>query len=98
IAPTKNIDRITWFVEKAVEIGIHEVSFPICRQSERSDVKTDKIRAKAISAMKQSLTPFLPKINGAVRFQDFLQTTDGSVQNFIAHLRDVATPPLRSLD
>lgn len=97
ISPTKNIDRLGWFVEKAVEIGIHEISFPICRHSERTDVKTDKIKAKAISAMKQSLTPFLPKINEAVIFTEFLQTTDKKAQNFIAHLADSPTPQLISL-
>src|SRR5690606_17772998 len=63
IAPTKNSDRIEWFVEKAIEIGIDRITFIECEHSERAKVNIDRISKKAVSAMKQSLKPFLPDIN-----------------------------------
>lgn len=97
VAPTKNIDRIAWFVEKAVEIGIHEISFPICKHSERKVINTEKLVAKAKSAMKQSLSPFLPKINEAQGFLSFIKSTDEADQKFIAHLENDSTPQLISM-
>ncbi len=73
ISPTKNIDRIEWFVEKAVEIGISEISFIITKQSERKQIKTERIVRIAISAMKQSHKYYLPKINTIERFSDFIK-------------------------
>jgi len=63
IAPTKNIDRIEWFIEKSVEFGVDEISLVICDNSERKIVKTDRLERKAISAMKQSIKATLPVIN-----------------------------------
>src|SRR5262245_9252645 len=51
VAPTKNIDRIEWFIEKAVETGIEEISFLLCRHSERKEVKTDRLNRVAIAAL-----------------------------------------------
>ena len=73
IAPTKNLDRIEWFVEKAVEIGIEEISFIRCQNSERVQLKTDRIIKKAIAAMKQSIKVRLPIINELVSFADFIK-------------------------
>lgn len=73
IAPTKNIDRIEWFVEKAVEIGINEISFMLCQNSERKVLKLDRIEKKAISAMKQSMNAFMPKIHPLVSFNKSLE-------------------------
>ena len=75
IAPTKNIDRIEWFVEKAVEIGIDQISFVISDNSERKVVKTDRLKRKAISAMKQSLKAKLPEIDEVVPLKRFLEKT-----------------------
>ncbi|MEI6507397.1 MAG: 16S rRNA (uracil(1498)-N(3))-methyltransferase [Bacteroidota bacterium] len=63
IAPTKNFDRTEWFIEKAVEIGIDEISFIECRNSERIKVNMQRCEKVAISAMKQSKQFWLPKIN-----------------------------------
>ena len=60
IAPTKNMDRLEWFIEKAVEIGIDEISLLNCRNSERGIVKTERLDKVAIAAIKQSLTAYLP--------------------------------------
>ncbi len=95
ISPTKNIERTQWFVEKAIEIGIHEISFPICNRSERKVLNVDKIHAKAVSAIKQSLTPFLPKINDPTSFEKLTKNNyDGD--KFIAHLENENTPELLS--
>ena len=78
IAPTKNNDRIEWFVEKATEIGIDEISFIACDHSERSNLKIDRIEKKAISAMKQSLKYYLPKLNSLVSFKEFITSQKAS--------------------
>ncbi|MFN8166748.1 MAG: RsmE family RNA methyltransferase [Bacteroidia bacterium] len=72
IAPTKNIDRIEWFTEKAVESGIQTISFLNCRHSERKEIRTDRIRKVAVSAMKQSGKYHLPVINEIISFSDFV--------------------------
>jgi len=72
IAPTKNTDRLEWFVEKSVEIGINEISFVSCRFSERRAVNIERMLKIAESAMKQSLKTRLPVINGIVPFTDFI--------------------------
>lgn len=84
VAPTKNIERIEWFVEKATEIGIDCISFIDCDNSERHIVKTERLEKIAISAMKQSHKAFKPQIRGIVPFHQFIQTTQ-SDQCFIAH-------------
>ena len=84
IAPTKNIDRIEWMVEKAVEIGLDEITFLNCRFSERKVVKTDRIERIVVSAMKQSLKPFKTQVNELVDFKKFITLpTEGA--KYIAH-------------
>lgn len=63
IAPTKQIDRIEWMIEKAVEIGIDEISFVQCKNSERTTIKIERILKIIESAVKQSLQAFIPKVN-----------------------------------
>lgn len=72
IAPTKNMDRIENFVEKSVEFGIDEISLLICEHSERKEIKTERLYKIALSAMKQSGSLFLPKINEAIQFNKFI--------------------------
>ena len=93
IAPTKNTDRLEWFVEKATEIGFDELSFLNCKNSERKVVKTERIDKILISAVKQSRKSFKPLLNEMTDFRTFLQQTGGYEQKFIAHCydeRDVA--------
>lgn len=86
IAPTKNMDRLEWFVEKATEMGIDEVSLIDCKNSERTIVKTERIQKVAISAIKQSLKAYLPKINEVVDYKKFIALTkDFKGEKFIAH-------------
>ena len=86
IAPTKNIDRIEFMLEKCVEIGIDEISFLNCRYSERKNIKLERLEKVAIQAMKQSLKTFLPKINEMIDFDKFLSRQNTENQLFIAHL------------
>jgi 16S rRNA (uracil1498-N3)-methyltransferase len=84
IAPTKNIDRFEWFVEKATEFGIDRITPILCHNSERRIIKVDRIRKKALSAMKQSIKAFNPVIDELLNFQDCLKI--GSDFKFIAHV------------
>jgi 16S rRNA (uracil1498-N3)-methyltransferase len=80
IAPTKNMDRIEWFVEKATEIGMTELTLLICDHSERKVVKTERLEKILISAMKQSKRTFIPKLNAVVTFSEFMkQHTQGAL-------------------
>jgi len=81
IAPTKNIDRIEWFVEKAVEFGIDELSFVLCHHSERRTLKMERIKRKAISAMKQSGNFFLPKLNEVESLKSFISKNHAEVKS-----------------
>jgi 16S rRNA (uracil1498-N3)-methyltransferase len=87
IAPTKNTDRIEWLVEKAVEIGIDELTPIICEHSERKNFNTERIERIAIAAMKQSVKAFKPKINQCVSFKNFINSTNQQVK-LIAHCSD----------
>lgn len=84
IAPTKQIDRIEWMIEKAVEIGIDEISFIQCKNSERVVIKHDRILKIVESAVKQSLQAFIPKVNGLISFKEMIAGRKEG-RNFIAH-------------
>src|SRR5690606_22685504 len=73
VAPTKMNDRFEWFLEKATEIGIHEITPIICEHSERKEIKTERFEKILLSAMKQSLQYYLPKLHSPIRFTDFIQ-------------------------
>ena len=75
VAPTKNPARMEWLVEKAVEMGVGEITLLQCDHSERSFLKTDRLEKLAVSAMKQSLHTVLPRINPAVKLSDWLTQT-----------------------
>lgn len=87
IAPTKNNDRFEWFLEKATEIGIDEITPLLCEHSERKTIKPDRLEKILISAMKQSVKYWLPKLNPLIPLNEFLQINDGS-QKFIAHCNE----------
>jgi 16S rRNA (uracil1498-N3)-methyltransferase len=75
IAPTKQIDRIEWMIEKAVEIGIDELSFIRCKNSERVNLKMDRVQKIVESAVKQSKQAFIPKVNDLCEFKQILAHT-----------------------
>ena len=84
IAPTKNIERIEWFLEKATEIGIDEISFIICRRSERKELKLDRLNKVVTSAVKQSIKAYHPVLNEPLSF-DQLISKQSTAQKLIAH-------------
>lgn len=92
VAPTKNMDRIEWFVEKAVEVGIERISFFFGQHSERRVLKLERIEKIAVAAMKQSLQSWLPQLDEAVPFAQLLPAV-GEAQRFIAHLPDDEAVP-----
>ena len=73
IAPTKNMDRFEWFLEKVCEIGIDEITPIICNRSERKIIKTERGNRILLSAMKQSLKYHLPKLNEVISLNDFIK-------------------------
>lgn len=86
IAPTKNMERLEWFVEKATEIGIDEISLIISDNSERTVVKTERLEKVAVSAMKQSMKAYLPKINEVISYKDFIEKNKNNTsEKYIAH-------------
>src|SRR5690606_25317830 len=85
IAPTKNIERLEWFLEKATEVGIDEITPIICEHSERKEVKSERLLTVMVAAMKQSLKAYLPKLNEAVKLSDFLRRQETEARKFIAH-------------
>ena len=97
IAPTKQMDRIEWMLEKAVEIGIHELSFIQCHNSERTSIKTERILKIAESAVKQSLQARIPKINELSSFKDFVKHVKAD-QKLIAHCFEKPKKNIRSVD
>lgn len=96
VAPTKNIERIEWFIEKATEIGIDEITLLDCEHSERSVVKTERLEKVAIAAMKQSQQRHLPVINGMVPFQSFIKSAEADVK-LIAHCEDGEKNPIAGI-
>jgi 16S rRNA (uracil1498-N3)-methyltransferase len=72
IAPTKNIDRFEWFIEKSTEIGIDRIVPIICKHSERKDIKLDRLSKIIISAMKQSGQLFLPELAKPISFKELI--------------------------
>jgi len=94
VAPTKMNDRYEWFLEKATEIGLDSITPIICDHSERKVIKRERFEKIIQSAMKQSLHFYLPKLNDAMRFSDFIKQ-DFSGQRFIAHCEDLYKKSLK---
>ena len=90
IAPTKNLNRIEYFIEKATEIGIDVITPILCHQSERKVIKTDRLEKIAIAAMKQSGQVFLPHITELISVKDFISTNPNGL---IAYCPDHLTNP-----
>ena len=87
IAPTKNIERLEWMVEKCTEIGVDEITPLLCRFSERKNLRIDRLEKIVLSAAKQSLTPYLPKLNELTDFGTLMQEYGGNedIDKYIAH-------------
>jgi 16S rRNA (uracil1498-N3)-methyltransferase len=91
VAPTKSSDRFDFFLEKATEIGINEITPLLCKNSERRKINTEKETQTVIAAMKQSGKAFLPKLNPLTDIKTFMQSQQNiKQQKYIAHCRDDA--------
>ena len=90
LAPTKNITRTEWFLEKATEIGIDQITPIICSHSERKDIKQVRLNKVITSAMKQSLKSFHPNLNDKTLFKDFIKIPFNG-DKFIAYIDDDVT-------
>lgn len=95
IAPTKSMDRFEWFLEKATEIGIDEITPLLTEHSERKNIKPDRLEKILVSAMKQSLKAYLPKLNELTRFSEFIANAKIETR-YIAHCHDGEKPHLKN--
>ncbi len=86
VAPTKNLARFEWFLEKATEMGIDEITPFFGEHSERVNLRLDRLNKVIISAMKQSLKPYLPKLNNPITLNEFLNNYNHTDNQFIAWL------------
>jgi 16S rRNA (uracil1498-N3)-methyltransferase len=84
ISPLKNHDRFEWFVEKAVEFGIDEITPVICEHTEKPGIKSDRLNNLVITAMKQSVKTRRTILNEPVRFREFI-TKPCTGHKLIAH-------------
>lgn len=97
VAPTKLNDRFEWFLEKATEIGIHEITPILCNHSERKVIKLERYEKIIQSAAKQSLKYFFPILNPMCSFKDFITNyKNNPSQKLIAHCEETEKQPLKS--
>lgn len=95
IAPTKNIDRFEWFIEKAIEIGIDEITPLITSHSERKVVKDERIEKIIISTIKQAKVFYKPKYNNIISFDKFIKNSNENL--FIAHCYEAEKKLLKEI-
>jgi 16S rRNA (uracil1498-N3)-methyltransferase len=95
IAPTKNTDRLEWFLEKATEIGIDRITPMLCRRSERKALRTDRFEKILVSAVKQSFQAYLPQLDEPINFEDVLKLN--ATQRFICHYENAETALLKNV-
>ncbi len=87
VAPTKNIARFEWFLEKATEIGIDEITPLICEHSERVQIRIDRLQKIILSAAKQSLKTYLPVLHEPMKFDDFIKLNHPD-SRFVAYVEE----------
>ena len=85
MAPTKMMERVEWMVEKATEIGVDEFSFPLCKFSERKQMRKDRVEKIVVSAVKQSRKPWMPVVNDMMPFSEIIKKHP---KGFICHCYD----------
>jgi 16S rRNA (uracil1498-N3)-methyltransferase len=84
ISPLKNPERFEWFIEKSVEIGIDEITPLICKNTEKTGIKAERINNIIISAMKQSLKATITVLNDPCTFKEFINRQADGLR-MIAH-------------
>jgi 16S rRNA (uracil1498-N3)-methyltransferase len=97
VAPTKQMERMEWMVEKCTELGIHSIGFFHSRYSERKEIKLNRLEKIAVSALKQSKNLFLPEIKPMISIKEVIKfpiNQDSSNQYLFAHIADPVDPPL----
>jgi 16S rRNA (uracil1498-N3)-methyltransferase len=87
VAPTKSNDRYEWFLEKATEIGVNEITPIICKRSERKNLKMDRLQKVIQEAMKQSLRTYLPVLNPPLTYEEYMNREHPGIR-FIAHCHE----------
>jgi 16S rRNA (uracil1498-N3)-methyltransferase len=87
IAPTKNLDRIEFFLEKATEMAVAEVTLLQTEKTERKNLNIEKLRKQSVAASKQSLRFHFPKVNDVTKFSEFIKTLDPAT-TFVAHCNE----------
>lgn len=97
ISPTKSMDRFEWFLEKATEIGISEITPLICHRSERKHIKPERLERIVVSAMKQSLRAYKPILNPPTRMSDFVREERKGITG-IAHCHLTDRVGIRDLE
>jgi len=90
IAPSKNIERLEWFAEKATEIGVDEITPVICKHSERKDIRPDRIEKIILGASKQSMKLTIPRLNPVVKVETFIKSVKEVDRRFIAYCDEKA--------
>ncbi len=96
VAPTKNIERMEWLVEKCTEIGVDTITPLLCRYSERKQIRLDRLEKIILSAAKQSLTPYLPTLNPLTDYDSFVHAATEDTK-FIAHCYEQDKRQLKDL-
>jgi len=94
VSPTKNNDRFEWFLEKVTELGVDEITPIICQNSERKVIKAERLNKILVAAMKQSLKAYLPQLNEAVSWKEFIEKKFNT-ERFIAHCGEGSKTPLK---
>ena len=96
IAPTKSIDRFEWFIEKSAEIGIDEITPLLTEHSERKKSIPDRLEKILISAIKQSVKAYMPKLNGLTNFNDLINDCKPG-KKYIDHCTGETKPHLKDV-
>jgi 16S rRNA (uracil1498-N3)-methyltransferase len=96
VAPTKMNDRYEWFLEKATEIGVHEITPVFCDRSERKTINAERFEKIILSAMKQCNQMYLPKLNPAISFKEFIKNENAGLK-LIAHCEETNKKTLKSV-
>lgn len=97
VAPTKNLDRFEWFLEKATEIGITEITPLICERSERKQLKQERLEKILVAAMKQSMKAFKPRLNTPMNLDEFIGRDQGGTLG-IAHCYSLERQGIKDLN
>lgn len=96
VAPTKNIDRFEWILEKATEIGVDVIQPILTEHSERKRIRNDRLERVLEAAMKQSLRAWKPRLGDLQTYLEALALTGSGSQRYLAYLGDKTTPLLNT--